>query len=144
MTLSRPQTLTLRNDLAELTPLAAFIDAFLAPLHADEQDVLAFQLSLEELATNVINHGYRDGGEHAFTVAFSAEGGRVTAVVTDDAPAFDPLARPPVDIHAPLEERAIGGLGIHLVKKFMDDVRYEHRDGRNVLALVRTLRRAPS
>ena len=142
MTPARQQVLTLRNDLAELSRLAACIDEFFAPLQPDDQDVLAFQLSLEEVVTNVINHGYRNGGEHRFAVTFSADGDRVTAIVADDAPAFNPLARPEVDINAPLEERPIGGLGIHLVKKLMDEVRYEHRDGRNILTLVRALRRA--
>lgn len=139
---ARQETLTLRNDLAELSPLAAFIDTFLDPLQPDSQDVMAFQLSLEEIVTNVINHGYRDGAAHTFSVTLSTDGTNVTAVIADDAPAFDPLARGPVDINAPLEEREIGGLGIHLVKKLMHDIRYERRDGRNVLTITRALRRA--
>src|SRR4051812_7828469 len=115
------QTLTLRNDLAELTRLAEFIDAFCAPLQPSDKDVMAFQLALEEAVTNVINHGYRDGQPHTFTVGLNlGADDRVTAIVADDAPAFDPLARAPVDTSAPLEEREIGGLGVHLVKKLMD------------------------
>jgi len=64
---------------------------------------------------------------------------RVTATVTDDAPAYDPLARAEVDITLPLEERPIGGLGVHLEKKLMDSARYERRDGRNILTFVRTI-----
>ncbi len=141
---AKRQTLTLRNELAELTRLAEFIDAFCAPLHPTEKDVMAFQLALEEAVTNVINHGYHDGQPHTFTVSLAvAPDDRVTSVVTDDAPAFDPLARPPVDTSAPLEERAIGGLGVHLVKKLMDHCHYERRDGKNILTLERVIRRAP-
>lgn len=135
-----PQTLSLRNDPGELPRLVAFIDAFFVRLSADGPTLNAFQVALEEIAINVINHGYRDGGDHVFTVALAADAGGVTAVVTDDAPAFDPLDRPPVDIDAPLEDRPIGGLGIHLVKKLMTGVRYERRDGRNILTLTRDLR----
>lgn len=139
---TRRQTLTLRNDLAELARLTDFIDAFCAPLTPTEKDVMAFQLALEEAVTNVINHGYRDGAAHTFTVALQVgEGDRVTAVLTDDAPAFDPLARPEVDIARPLEEREIGGLGVHLVKKLMDHAAYERRDGRNILTLERVITR---
>lgn len=133
------QTLTLRNDPAEIPRLAAFVDAFCAPLTPTPKDVLALQLSLEEAVTNVINHGYADGQPHTFTVELAADDRRVTVVVADDAPAYDPLARAEVDITLPLGQRPIGGLGVHLVKKLMDSARYERRDGRNLLTLVRTL-----
>ena len=132
-------TLTLRNDLAEIPRLADFVDELCAGLSATQKDVLALQLSLEEVVTNVINHGYTDGQLHPFTVAFSASPTRITVVVVDDAPAYDPLARPDVDTSLPLEERPIGGLGVHLVKKLMTAARYERRAGHNVLTLERAL-----
>jgi anti-sigma regulatory factor (Ser/Thr protein kinase) len=135
----RTATLTLTNDLAEVARLAAFVDAFCAPLAPAERDLMALHLVLEEVVTNVVRHGYRDGAAHTFTVALAvAPDRRVTAVVTDDAPAYDPLARPEVDVTQPLEEREIGGLGVHLVKKLMDSAHYERRDGHNVLTLART------
>ena len=133
------QTITLRNDLAEITRLAEFVDAFCAPLEPTPKDVLALHLALEEAVTNVINHGYADGQPHTFIVELATAGRRVTATVTDDAPAYDPLARAEVDTTLPLEQRPIGGLGVHLVKKLMDSARYERRDGRNILTFVRTL-----
>lgn len=138
------QTLTLRNDLAEITRLAGFVDAFCAPLRLTEKDLLSLHLALEEAVTNVINHGYDDGQPHTFTVAIAAaDDGRITIVVTDDAPAFDPLAQPAVDVSLPLDERPIGGLGVHLVKKLMDYSHYERRDGKNILTLERVCRRTP-
>ena len=133
-------TLTLQNDLAEIPRLAEFVDAFCASLHPAREDLLALQLALEETVTNVISHGYKDGGAHTFTVRLAVHERRITAIVTDDAPAFDPLIRPEVDIHLPLDQRPIGGLGVHLVKKLMDRVHYEHRDGQNRLTLERILR----
>lgn len=139
MTPVQQQTLSLRSELAELPRLVSFIDDFFVLLPADAGALNAFQLALEEIVLNVINHGF--GGEtgHIIPVTLTAEHGRVIATVTDDAPAFDPLARPPVDINAPLEDRPIGGLGIHLVKKLMTNVAYERRDGRNILTLTRDL-----
>ena len=140
LTMSAPQqTLTLANDLAEITRLAAFVDTFCAPLPATPKDLLALHLTLEELVTNVISHGYTDGRTHTFTVALAADNGRVTAIVDDDAPAYDPLSRPEVDTSFPIEDRPIGGLGVHLVRKLMDTARYERRDGHNRLTLQRTL-----
>lgn len=136
------QILTLRNELNELTRLVEFVDAFCDPLHFSEPDKLALHLTLEEAVTNVILHGYKTPGGHSFSVSLSLnEEERVTAVVTDDAPPYDPLARSAVDITAPLAEREIGGLGIHLVKKMMDVAKYERREGRNILTLERTVRR---
>ena len=63
----------------------------------------------------------------------------MTAVVTDDAPHYDPLARPPVDTSLPLEERPIGGLGVHLFKTLAQAARYERRGGQNVLTLEMSL-----
>lgn len=133
------QTLTLANDLAEISRLAEAVEAFCGPLEPSAKDVLSLHLALEEVVTNVINHGYTDGHAHVFTVDLLMEDRRVTAVVTDDAPPYDPLAREEVDVSLPLEQRPIGGLGVHLVKKLMDSVCYERRDGKNILTLVRTL-----
>ena len=133
------QTITLRNDPAEIPRLAEFVDAFCAPLGPTPKDVFALQLTLEEAVTNVIDHGYADGQPHTFTVELAAADRRVTAIVTDDAPTYDPLTRAEVDITLPLEDRPIGGLGVHLVKKLTDSARYERRDGRNILTFVRTL-----
>lgn len=132
------QTFTLANDLAEISRLAEGIEMFCAPLEPGPKDLMAVQLAVEEAVTNVINHGYADGQPHTFTVELALEERRLTTVITDDAPAYDPLARPEVDTSRPLEEREIGGLGVHLLKKLMDSARYERRDGRNVLTLVRT------
>ena len=133
------QTVTLRNDVAEIPRLSEVVEAFCAPLAPNPKDVPAIQLALEEAVTNVINHGYTDGKPHTLTVDLAAADRRVTVIVTDDAPAYDPLARAEVDITLPLEDRRIGGLGVHLVKKLMDSARYERRDGHNILTFVRTL-----
>lgn len=137
-----PALLSLANDLAEIPRLAGAVEAFCEPLSAPPRDVLALQLALEEIVTNVITHGYTDGQAHTFTVALSAPAAdRIRAVVTDDAPAYDPLARAEVDTTLPLEERPIGGLGVHLVKKLMDVSRYERRDGKNILVIEHRLHR---
>jgi len=137
------QVLTLRNDLAELSRLTAFVDEFCDVVQPGEDDRMALQLVLEEAVTNVIHHGYTDGQGHDFTVTLQlVDEGRVCAVVTDDAAPYDPLARPPVDVDAPLEERQIGGLGVHLIKRLTQHAYYERRDGKNVLTLERAIRRA--
>lgn len=135
-----PLLLTLRNDLAEIPRVADAVEAFCEPLEAPMKDLMAVQLALEETITNVINHGYRDGAAHTFTVELSSPvPDRIRMVVTDDAPAYDPLARPEVNLDLPIEDRPIGGLGVHLVKKLMQHARYERRANKNILTLERIL-----
>jgi anti-sigma regulatory factor (Ser/Thr protein kinase) len=135
-----PQTLTLQNDVGEIPRLAEFIDRFCQPLEPAKKALFSLHLALEEAVTNVIKHGYQDGLPHRFTVALTAgSNGCVTAVLTDDAPPYDPVARPAVDTSLPLEERPIGGLGVHLVKTLAQAVRYERRGGQNVLTMELSL-----
>ena len=72
-----------------------------------------------------------------FTVTHSSVSDRIRAVITDDAPAYDPLAGGKVDTSIPLEDRAIGGLGVHLVKKLMNVSLYERIDGKKILTIDR-------
>ncbi len=142
MTVPETRLLTFSNDLAEIPRLAEAVDAFCEPLAPSMEDLLALQLALEEAITNIINHGYGDlpAGARTFTVELAAVSAtRIRATITDDAPAYDPLARPEVDVNLPLEDRAIGGLGVHLIKKLMHHTGYERRSAQNILTLERAL-----
>lgn len=138
----QPQALTIANDLAELPRVMNMATDFCRELNAGQCDLAAIQLAVEEIATNVMMHGYKDGGRHFFTVALDApDRDRVRATITDDAPPYNPLARPEVDTSLPLEDRPIGGLGVHLVKRMMSVCIYEHKDGRNIFIAERHLNR---
>ena len=141
------QLITLTNDLVEIPRLAEAVELFVEPFSPSMKDMLAIQLALEEAVTNIIDHGYKAHapGTRSFTVALSApEAARIRMVVTDDAPAYDPLARPAVNLDLPIEERPIGGLGVHLVKNLMQHAHYERRGNQNVLTLERDLNAASS
>lgn len=136
------QRLTIAADLAELTRVMQMTDAFCAGVGAGAADVSALHLALEEMVTNVITHGYHNDPSRSFDFRIEAMAAdRIRATVTDDAPAYNPLARPEVDTSLPLEARPVGGLGVHLVRKLMDACLYEHRDGRNLFSIERKLRR---
>lgn len=146
MPAQQPHLLTLVNDLAEISRVAASFEAWAEPLDIPMPDLMALQLALEETITNVIHHGYRDApsGSRRFTVEFSAPAEsppRIRLVITDDAPAYDPLARPEVDTSLPLEDRPVGGLGVHLVKNLMPRAAYARHDDHNILTLERELSR---
>jgi anti-sigma regulatory factor (Ser/Thr protein kinase) len=100
-------------------------------------------VSLDEVLANVVRHGLAGRGEEA-RVALEIEfvpgdPPHCEVRVEDDGPAFDPLQAPPPDTSLGVEERPIGGLGIELVRRLMDEVHYERKDGRNRLRIARRL-----
>jgi anti-sigma regulatory factor (Ser/Thr protein kinase) len=104
--------------------------------------IFRVNLALEELGLNIINHGYADGC-HEIEFKLTSEAESVTIEVTDDGKPFDPLQDAPTpDVTAPLEDRPVGGLGLHLVRTLMDEMRYRREGGRNHLTLVKL--RAPN
>ena len=98
-----------------------------------------FELALEEIYVNAVTHGAAAGETRQFDLRFSYANGRATLVLRDDAPAFDPLSLTAPDLAAGLDERGVGGLGIHLVRGLMDNVSYRRFDGRNELTLSKRI-----
>jgi len=101
------------------------------------------EVSLDEVLANVVRHGLEGRGESArVELELRLEPGdppRCEVRVEDDGPEFDPLGAAAPDTSLGVDERPIGGLGIELVRRLMDEVHYERRDGRNRLRLARRL-----
>lgn len=121
----------LRNDLRELARASELANSLLDRGGIGEPEAYATQLVLEEILSNVIRHGYEDSEGHEISVSLRASDGGVELQVEDDGREFDPLSAPEVDLGIPLEERRVGGLGIHLVRKMASEVRYRRQDGKN-------------
>ncbi len=128
-------SIQLKNDLAELERLSQAIADFGAESGLSAQFLFSVNLALGEIVTNVISYGYEDSGDHMITVRFLLGEGELTAEVEDDGRPFNPLDAPEPDLDAPLEDRPIGGLGIHLVRKVMDRLEYRRRAGKNLLVM---------
>ncbi|GAB2558070.1 ATP-binding protein [Spirosoma aerophilum] len=92
-------------------------------------------LAIDEIATNIIMHGYEENNlEGPIDVLSEFENGALTVTLEDDAPPFDPLQRESLSeefFARPLEERPIGGMGIHLTIKAVDEFKYTFSDNRN-------------
>jgi len=132
--------LTARNDLSELSRLGEFLAAFFTRTGLSADLIGDFELALEEVFANAVMHGHPDGGEHKISVSIALENGVVKLTVEDTGIPFNPLEAPLVDLDLPLEERGIGGLGIHLVKGVMDDLEYIRLPGRNRLIMRKKIR----
>jgi anti-sigma regulatory factor (Ser/Thr protein kinase) len=135
------QALELRfaNDLGALAALAERVERFGAEQHLPARIVNALNVVLDEAVSNAINHGYDAGVRGEIAVRLRREPDGVTAEVEDDGRAFDPLQAPPPDLTLPLEQRPIGGLGIHLIRNLMDEVSYARVGDRNVLKMAKHL-----
>lgn len=96
-----------------------------------------FELALEEVFINVAMHAAKPGFMPQVELVFERDGEHVSLAVCDDGPAFDPLAAPPPDVDAALEDRPVGGLGIYLIREMMDDVTYQRTGARNCLRMVK-------
>jgi anti-sigma regulatory factor (Ser/Thr protein kinase) len=127
--------IALKNRLSELDRLNQTLTEF-GRRHGLTPKILHdLTLALEEIVTNVISHGYLDRREHEISVRLSIGAGEVEVEVEDDAQPFNPLDLPEPDTAQPLEERAVGGLGIHLVRKLMDGLEYRRQKEKNFLTM---------
>ena len=101
-----------------------------------EKKLSQLQLAAEEILVNIMNYAYPDQ-KGDIEITYSPKQDGVEIEVADQGLPFDPLSLPKPDINAPLEERNIGGLGIHLVRNTMDEVRYKREGSRNILTFFK-------
>jgi anti-sigma regulatory factor (Ser/Thr protein kinase) len=127
--------INLSNKLSELGRVNQSLTEFGQRHGLAPKVVHDLNLALEEILTNTISYGYTDNREHEIKVRLSMQPGEVQAEVEDDGQPFDPLAVPEPDTAKSLEERTIGGLGIHLVRKLMDNLEYKRQGERNLLIM---------
>jgi anti-sigma regulatory factor (Ser/Thr protein kinase) len=99
----------------------------------------SLSVALDELLANALSHRRTGRDPCSVTVEVELDQERVTVILTDDGTPFDPFGRDAPDTTLSVEERPIGGLGIHLVGQLMDQVSYQRREGHNVVVLVKQL-----
>lgn len=125
----------IRNQLSELERLHQTLADFCRQHSLSSAVSRDLNLALEEIVTNVITHGYTDNREHLIGVHFNLQPNEVSIDVEDDGQPFNPLEAQEVDTTIPLENRPIGGLGIHLVRKVTDGLEYKRLGDKNILTL---------
>jgi len=102
----------------------------------DEQTVSNIELVMEEALVNVFNYAYEHSAGNAKVVCFLDDNERFGVRIEDAGTPFDPLSLPQPDVAAELEDRAVGGLGVFLIRQLMEEVQYRREDDRNVLTMV--------
>lgn len=127
--------IVMRNDIQQIPTLAEWVDSLGLP---DELS-MPVNLALEEIVSNVMLYAYPHDKSGQVFVEFTRDKQSVTFTVSDSGIPFDPTKKDEVDITLTAEERAIGGLGIHLVRQLMDKISYSREEEKNVLTLIKRI-----
>jgi serine/threonine-protein kinase RsbW len=133
------QSFKLKNDPSELNTLVKKLENFCLQLGLSTRCQCEVDLVLEELFTNIVSHGYADDDEHWIEITISHENGMLVMRIVDDGIPFNPVEFEATGLDAPLDERGVGGLGVHLARHFTEDVVYERRGNKNILTLKKFL-----
>lgn len=130
--------ISIANDREAIPEIVTAVSALIEENGLAPDIGYALELAIDELVTNAISYGYPDGGAGKVTVEVSIESDRVVLVMRDDGIAFDPLQQSPEPtLEGDVEDRPIGGLGLHLVEAMMDEVAYERLNGENRLTCIK-------
>lgn len=132
--------ITARYPVAEkkdLGVISRFTEAVMAAIGVEQEIASELVLAVHEATANVIIHGYKD--QPGYVVIEIAQAGKDLQIkLRDQAPTFDPTTVPTPDVSVPLGQRPYGGMGIHMMRAFTDELRYQVTDeGENELVLVK-------
>jgi serine/threonine-protein kinase RsbW len=131
--------ITIGNKPAELRRVAAFVDELGDEFALDGELLMNLNLVLEEMVTNIINYAYPQPTEDAIELRAESDGKEIVLTLADRGVAFDPTMRGDLNTDVNPAEREIGGMGIFMVKKSMDDVQYRYESGENILTIRKKL-----
>ena len=128
--------LVIEAAVDNLPQVLAYVDSHLEEVGCSPADQIKIDLAVEEIFVNIANYAYYpEKGNASIQVKVIGDPMTVVIIFMDNGIPYDPLQNTDPDVSLPAGERKIGGLGIFLTKKTMDDVIYEYRDGRNILQL---------
>ena len=123
-----------------LDNVIAFVDEQLEQYDCPMKVQMQVDVAVEEIFVNIASYAYKpDVGDAIIRVNVTEEPLAVYLTFMDSGVPYDPLAKEDPDVTLSAEERQIGGLGIFMVKKSMDDVKYEYKDGQNILTIMKNL-----
>lgn len=127
------------NQLTELDTLDQKMDQFCKQTGLDTKVTFQLKLILEELITNIISYGYEDEKEHEIVLHVHRKEKEISITIIDDGKPFNPVDSEPPDTSLSVDERAIGGLGIHFVKSYIDLIQYQRINNENRLTMIKNL-----
>lgn len=127
------------NNLSEINKIRILLEDYNSQNLFSDEILFKLNLVIEELFTNIVSYGFIDEKVHYIELETAIENKKFSAVLIDDGIAFNPLEKDEPDLDASLNDREIGGLGIHLMKNLMDEYDYERVDNKNILTVIKYL-----
>ena len=135
--MSNAVSLRVAADVAQLATIRAFVEQQAHALGVDASEIYDLILAVNEVATNIVVHGYRNQ-PGVIEIELRRQGEAIEIRLRDQAPLFDPTGVPVPDLTLPLHKRPLGGMGVHVTRQIMDAVRYRVTPvGGNELVLVK-------
>jgi anti-sigma regulatory factor (Ser/Thr protein kinase) len=129
----------LKNDIQELDKLCRILGRFGNSHGFPQKAAFEINLVLEEIFTNIVRYGFANKAEHIVQISVSYDNGVVIIRIEDDGIPFNPLETDPPDLDCTIEERDIGGLGIHLIKGYTNGIEYQRLGDRNILTIKKNI-----
>ena len=128
--------ITLEANVESIASVTAFVEEYLEPYGGSIKAVTQISVALDELVSNIVNYS----GSKDYTVRIEVSDSKVTTLTfIDSGVPYNPLEKDDPDVTLSAEERKIGGLGIYMVKKTMDEMTYTYGDGQNILRIVKNI-----
>lgn len=132
-------SLQLQNQTAEIARMSEWLETTLTSWGVDKAPLFRIDLSANEAVTNILSYAFPEGGQHDILLSLKYANNELELAITDDGMAFNPLAMPPHVQPATLADAQIGGLGIDLIRHYMDDCSYQRNGNKNSLILKLSL-----
>ena len=131
--------LTLPNNIEQIPKLSEFIDSICEKFCIDMETTMSLNLALEEAVVNVMSYAYPEGTIGDVDIEVVKGPQYLDFIISDSGKPFDPTTKEDPDTNLSVEERPIGGLGIHIIRQIMDSVHYERKENRNYLTLRKNI-----
>jgi len=135
----RSNKLIISNNIDQLPELAKHIEQLCDKWNLKPALGMSLNLVIEEAVSNIIFYAYTDKERHDIEIDFTLHSSQISITITDDGKPFDPTQKKDPDTTLTVEKRQIGGLGIYLMNKIMDEVKYKRVNNNNKLTLIKKI-----
>jgi anti-sigma regulatory factor (Ser/Thr protein kinase) len=133
--------LTIAATVESIETVTDFVNEQLEAYDCPMKILMQINIAIDELFSNIAHYAYNpETGDATVRVEVIEDPMAVIITFIDNGVPYDPLKQKDPDTTLPAEERELGGLGIYMVKKTMDDITYEYKDGKNILSIKKHLK----
>ena len=129
-----------KSEISEIAKISQIFNRFSTQHQFSKKIANAFDLALDEILNNIMTYGYDDQNIHDIDIQIHLSDNQLIVTIIDDGREFNPLNAPAAETGSSLEDRRIGGLGIHLIRKTMDNIYYKYENNKNCLTIKKNIR----